>query len=44
MNDDQKLQDDEIDWFLVVFYSTVLAMLVIAAVVAHHWVSMGAEG
>lgn len=44
MNDDQKLQDEEIDYFLIVFYSTVFAMLVIGAVVAHHWVSMGAGG
>lgn len=44
MNDDQKLQDEGRDWFLIVFYTTVLAMLVIGAVVAHHWVSMGVGG
>lgn len=41
MNDDQKLQDEAIDYFLVVFSATVFAMLVIAAVVMHHQVSMG---
>lgn len=40
-SEDQKLQDEGVDYFLIVFYSTVLAMLVIGAAVAHHWVSMG---
>lgn len=44
MNDDKQLQDEGIDYFLVVFYATVLAMLVIAAVVAHHQVSVGVGG
>lgn len=38
---DKQIQDESVDWFLVVFYATVLAMLVIAAVVAHHQVSVG---
>lgn len=41
MNDDQKLESEAIDYFLVVFYATVFAMLVIGAVVAHHQVSRG---
>lgn len=41
MNEDKQLQDEGIDWFLIVFYTTVLAMLVIGAVVTHHQVSMG---
>lgn len=44
MNDDKQLQDEAVDYFLVVFYATVLAMLVIGAVVTHHQVSMGAGG
>lgn len=44
MNDEQELQDQGVDYFLVIFYSTILAMLVIAAVVAHHHVSAGVGG
>lgn len=38
---DKQLESEGIDWFLIVFHTTLLAMLVIGAVVAHHWVSMG---
>lgn len=41
MNEDKQLESEGVDWFLIVFYSTVLAMLIIGAVVTHHQVSVG---